>query len=233
MFEASIFVLVRRASSRESTRCVFVGSGSKLCARSKRRSSPVSRDVIGKCRNAIASRLLDRARIGGLSTETEFEADKAIQSSVRLRHILSALLFSWRSRVVEVLLIEAILAKLKASDVVASSARYISGVVVALALDSAELRSGWGVPSSKSFVVGESLVTPLIFGEEDIVVADVAAVRGLSILPLLDGGIFPVPSSFRILSLRSSSSSQTVDGAVVETADSVSSVDFGKTGDGS
>ena len=134
---------------------------------------------------------------------------------------------------VEFLLIAAILDRLRASDVVASSVRYISEDVTALALDSAELRSGWGVPSSKSFAMGESLFTPLILGEDDIVVADVAAVRGLSILPLLDGGILPVPSSFRIRSLRSSSSSQTVEGAVVETADSVSSVGFAKPGDGS
>lgn len=93
-FEGSIFMLVRRASSRESTRCVFVGSGSILCARLKRRSSPVSRDAIGKCRNAIASRLLDRARSGGRSAGTGLEADRAIQSSVRLLHMLSALLLS-------------------------------------------------------------------------------------------------------------------------------------------
>ena len=102
-----------------------------------------------------------------------------------------------------------------------------------LALDSAELRSGWGVPSSNSFAVGETPFMPLVLGDEDIVVADVAAVRGLSILPLLDGGIFPVPSSFRILNLRSSSSSHTVDGAVVETVDSVPSVGFGSIGEGS
>lgn len=64
----------------------------------------------------------------------------------------------------------------------------------------------------------------LCFGEDDIVVAAVVAVFGLSdvvIAAAEDGGSLPVSSSFRILDLRSSSSSQTVEGAVVEMVDSV------------
>jgi hypothetical protein len=56
----------------------------------------------------------------------------------------------------------------------------------------------------------------------------VFAVRGLSLVGEYiaaeeDGGSFPVSSSFLIRSLRSSNSSQTVDGAVVDNVDSVPS----------
>jgi len=66
------------------------------------------------------------------------------------------------------------------------------------------------------------------FGDEDIVVTVVVAVRGRSpeadeIAAPDDGGNFPVNSSLRIRDFMSSSSSQTVDGAVVETVDSVPS----------
>src|ERR1700712_1686719 len=68
-------------------------------------------------------------------------------------------------------------------------------------------------------------VVALCFGEEEIVVvAAVVAVFGLSevvIAAAEDGGNLPVNSSFLILDLRSSSSSHTVDGAVVEMVDSV------------
>lgn len=64
----------------------------------------------------------------------------------------------------------------------------------------------------------------LCLGDEDMVVAAVVAVLGRSddvIAAADDGGSFPVNSSFRILDFKSSSSSQTVDGAVVEIVDSV------------
>lgn len=68
------------------------------------------------------------------------------------------------------------------------------------------------------------------FGDEDSVVAVVAAVRGLSpecdmedIAAWEDGGSLPVNSSLRIRDLRSSSSSQTMDGAFVDNVDSVPS----------
>lgn len=56
----------------------------------------------------------------------------------------------------------------------------------------------------------------------------VVAVRGLSfdapdIASWDDGGSFPVSSSFRMRDFRSSSSSHTVDGAVVDNVDSVPS----------
>jgi hypothetical protein len=47
------------------------------------------------------------------------------------------------------------------------------------------------------------------------------------------GGSFPVNSSFRIRDLRSSSSSQTVDGAVVDAVDSVPSAMRGVSGESS
>lgn len=57
-----------------------------------------------------------------------------------------------------------------------------------------------------------------------MVVAAVVAVRGRSALDMAaaeDDGSLPVISSFRIRDLRSSSSSHTVEGAVVDTVDSV------------
>ena len=64
------------------------------------------------------------------------------------------------------------------------------------------------------------------FGEDDIVVAFVVAVRGRSpatvdIAAADDAGSLPVSSSFLIRDFKSSSSSQTVDGAAVEIVDSV------------
>lgn len=61
-----------------------------------------------------------------------------------------------------------------------------------------------------------------------MVVTVVVAVRGLSVdmcdmAAAEDVGSFPVSSSFRILDLRSSSSSHTVEGAVVDKVDSVPS----------
>lgn len=72
----------------------------------------------------------------------------------------------------------------------------------------------------------------LCFGDEDTVVTVVVAVRGRS--PAIEDmaaadeeGSFPVNSSFRIRDFRSSSSSQMVDGAVVDMVDSVPSfLDF-------
>ncbi len=70
------------------------------------------------------------------------------------------------------------------------------------------------------------------FGEDDIVVTVVVAVRGRSRVALDTAaadelGSCPVSSSLRILDLRSSNSSQTVEGAVVESVDSVPSVGRG------
>jgi hypothetical protein len=65
-------------------------------------------------------------------------------------------------------------------------------------------------------------------GEEEVAVIAEVAVRGLSLGLLYiaaadDGGSFPVSSNFLIRSLRSSSSSQTVEGAAVDKVDSVPS----------
>lgn len=65
-------------------------------------------------------------------------------------------------------------------------------------------------------------------GEEESVVTVVVAVGGRSVIALViaapdDVGILAVSSSFRSLDLRSSNSSKMVDGAVVETVDSVPS----------
>jgi hypothetical protein len=75
--------------------------------------------------------------------------------------------------------------------------------------------------------VGEMLALAC-FGDTDIVVAFVVAVLGLSpvaedIAAAEEEGNFPVSSSFLIRDFRSSSSSQTVDGAVVDIVESVAS----------
>lgn len=79
---------------------------------------------------------------------------------------------------------------------------------------------------------GGGLAFCLCFGEEEMVVTVVVAVRGRS--PAIEdmaaadeAGNFPVSSNFRILDFRSSNSSHTVDGAVVDRVDSVPSfLDF-------
>ena len=75
---------------------------------------------------------------------------------------------------------------------------------------------------------GETLVMWRCFGDKELVVTVVVAVGGrsrrvLDIAALDEAGNFPVISSLRILDFMSSSSSQTVEGAVVDTVDSVSS----------
>lgn len=72
------------------------------------------------------------------------------------------------------------------------------------------------------------LILRWCFGEVDNAVTVVAAVRGRSwaapeIASCEDGGSLPVSSSLRIRDLRSSSSSQTVEGALVDRVDSVPS----------
>lgn len=81
-------------------------------------------------------------------------------------------------------------------------------------------------------VASESPDGALVFrpccGDDDNVVTVVVAVRGrspdaLDMAAADEAGSFPVSSSFRIRDLRSSSSSQTLDGAVVDNVDSVPS----------
>jgi hypothetical protein len=99
-----------------------------------------------------------------------------------------------------------------------------------LDFDRAECRIGYA-----SFCEAEVTVLsfccslfPDLFGDEDIVVTVVVAVGGLSSDSLetaaaeVDGN-FPVSSNRWIRDFRSSSSSQTVDGAVVDAVDSVPS----------
>ena len=73
----------------------------------------------------------------------------------------------------------------------------------------------------------------LCLGELDMVVAAVVAVLGRSAVDIAaaeEGGNFPVSSNLRMRDLRSSSSSQTVEGALVEIVDdSVCSASFGRS----
>ena len=116
-----------------------------------------------------------------------------------------------------------------ASAVAASRALYISGSNKDWDFASAERRRGWfsgfsGIVDS----IGDMLLPRPRFGEEDIVVAVVVAVGGLSLeardMAAPDvAGNFPVNSNLCILDLSSSNSSHKVDGAVVDTVDSVPS----------
>lgn len=162
---------------------------------------------------------------------------KARQSSVRLRHTLSALRRACRSgEVYPPFTTEAVpdgavltpnaVERFKASVIVASREVYTSPLKTTLALANADCRIGCTGLCSVSAI--EALTLRRCFGEEDKVVMAVFAVRGLSLVGVYiaaedDGGSFPVSSSFLIRSLRSSSSSQTVDGAVVDSVDSVPS----------
>ena len=70
----------------------------------------------------------------------------------------------------------------------------------------------------------------LCFGDDDIVVTVVVAVLGLSIDDMAaadEVGSLPVSSSFLMRDFRSSSSSHTVDGAVVDIVDSVGGAALG------
>jgi hypothetical protein len=165
----------------------------------------------------------------------------ARQTSVNPRHRLSALRLAWRSErpvpvtvdefpetVVDV--VASMLVKVKASVAVASSALYTSGPTVVLALAKADCNSvciefAVAVAAKTSGEILD-LRTCFCFGDEDNVVAVVAAVRGrspetLDMAAADDDGNLPVNSSFLIRDLRSSNSSHTVDGAVVDNVDSV------------
>jgi hypothetical protein len=162
----------------------------------------------------------------------------ARQSSVRLRHTLSALRRACLSGEVyppfttETVPDGAALApnaveRFNASVIVASREVYTSPLRTALALDSADCSRGW-TWLWWSLSPAEMLALRWCLGEEEVAVIAEVAVRGLSLGLLYiaaadDGGSFPVSSNFLIRSLRSSSSSQTVEGAAVDKVDSVPS----------
>lgn len=105
------------------------------------------------------------------------------------------------------------------------------GSIKGLDLAKAECSSGCSSVVSGPLTVvapGERPSARPCFGDDDIVVMVVVAVGGRSpntwdIAESDETGNLPLSSSFRIRCLRSSTSSQIVDGAVVETVDSVSS----------
>lgn len=123
----------------------------------------------------------------------------------------------------------AIAANTSASEAVASNALNTLGSIKGLDLANAECNSGCiSAVSVPLTVLGETLPLRPNFGDEDIVVIVVVAVGGRSLNTFEIAasevrGSFPVSSSFRILCLRSSTSSHIVDGAVVETVDAVPS----------
>lgn len=159
-------------------------------------------------------------------------SDKARHNSVRLRHTLSALRFSCRSdKPTPGEFVPSMLFRVNASVTVTSNAWKTSVLTADLAFARAECSRVWigfafaEPPSSVSDVLLDFRVT---LGDDEMVVTVVVAVRGrsadvLEMPEAFDGGNLPVSSSFRMRDLRSSSSSQTVDGAVVESVDSVPS----------
>lgn len=83
--------------------------------------------------------------------------------------------------------------------------------------------------------MGEALKPRPRLGDVDMVVIVVVAVGGLSPVAWETAapdvaGSFPVSSSFRILDFKSSNSSHTVEGAVVDVVDSVPSAIRGVSG---
>lgn len=165
---------------------------------------------------------------------------KAMHSSVRPRHMPSAFrrirlsiptIDTGLCEISDPATLPVIAARVSASATVASKVLYRSGSITAFDLRSAVFKSGCNCVISSPLIVeasGEVLFTRLCFGDEDIVVMVVDAVGGRSpktldiAAPDVDGNL-PVSSSFFILCLRSSTSSQIVDGAVVDIVDSVSS----------
>jgi hypothetical protein len=125
-----------------------------------------------------------------------------------------------------------------ASEVAASNALYTSGLSIGFVFVNAACRracvSVWDVsPTTGSSC--DMLSTRVRFGEDEMVVTVVVAVGGRSfeardIAAPEVAGNFPVNSSLCIRDLRSSNSSQTVDGAVVDTDDSVPSAARGVSG---
>jgi len=227
--------LARRASSRSMTRELVLISGSSLI--------PRTRLGLGRATSVEVVSLLPGR--GLRFSLFDISSVSAIQISVRLRHMLSAFRRNCRSIVLAGPTTDAVLgeapcdpalpviaAKLKASDAVASKARYRFAFTTGLALASAERRSGCKFVIPGVFIVeasGEILPTCRRFGDDEIVVMVVVAVGGRSfrtvdIAAFDDFGSIPVSSSLRNRDFRSSNSSQTVDGAVVETVDSVSAV---------
>ena len=101
--------------------------------------------------------------------------------------------------------------------------------MVDLVFARAEFKSGW-IPASTGppgiEVPGDALVSRPWLGDGDIVVTVVVAVSGRSPVVVAmaapdEAGILAVSSSFFNLDFKSSSSSKIVEGAVVETVDSV------------
>lgn len=118
----------------------------------------------------------------------------------------------------------------KASVTAASSVEKTSVLTASFAFASAEWSKGctWLGALAASVSSAGTLALRPCFGDDDNVVTVVVAVRGLSPEPLdmavcEDGGSLPVSSSFLMRDFKSSSSSQTVEGAAVERVDSVPS----------
>lgn len=120
-----------------------------------------------------------------------------------------------------------------ASLVAAARALYISGSSKGCDFAKADRRRGWFSGDSGILAsIGDILLPRPRFGEDDIVVTVVVAVGGLSLeardMAAPDEvGNFPVNSNLCILDLSSSNSSHRVEGAVVDTVDSVPAVAWG------
>lgn len=130
--------------------------------------------------------------------------------------------------------------KARASFAAVSSARYTSGLRIVLILPSAECKFECASRPCDEVELPASVCWPAadFLGETDMVVTVVVAVGGLSSEDLISaaaevGGSFPVNSRRWIRDFRSSSSSQTVDGALVDVVDSVPSAKLPASGSSS
>lgn len=224
--------LARRASNRLITLELALVSGSSLAFR---RSLGLGRAASVKVVSRLSCRGL-KFSLSGISSVRD------MQSSVRFRHMLSAFRRNCRSIALAGPTTDAAVgelpkepalpvraAKFKASDAAASKDRNTLGFITDFALASAEWRSGCILVVLGFLIVeasGELCSAFLRFGDDDILVMVVVAVCGRSfrtpdMAALEDLGSIPVSSSLRSRDFKLSNSSQTVDGAVVDTVDSV------------
>jgi hypothetical protein len=180
-------------------------------------------------------------------------SQRAKHSSVKLLHMLSAFLRACLSAAPDVLppntdcVVEtkpgwptppSSEAIARASDAVDSSALKTSGPRTGFTCASAECNRGCRVAGDTGTAAsfGEMLYPRArCLGDVDMVVTVVVAVPGRAVACDMaapdDVGSLPVISNLRIRDFRSSSSSHTVDGAVVEVVDSLSVLRLGSSGE--
>lgn len=133
--------------------------------------------------------LLPRRLVEIADSLDDFSSERAMQSSVRLRHMLSAFRRIWRSMFWEIASADAssplgcalpvMAASIRASEAVLSRAGYAFGSIKALALAKAECKRGCKLDVSASFTVdasGDMVAARPCLGDIEAVVMVVEAV---------------------------------------------------------